>query len=296
MAYGCKILADSESVMGHRITTMEVTFPRFVLAEFNTHRVFSRNSASSRAIPVRTILDRVKNDPAGPVWWGQNQKGMGAAVELTGNDKIEAQARWLEARDNALRSAETLLNIGGPEQGLHKQITNRLLEPWMWQTVICTATEWSNFFALRCNPFAQPEIRVIADMMREAYESSEPVLLGSGDWHLPLVRDEDRLAAETHVDPDLLLKLSTARCARVSYLTHDGRRDLEADVSLHDSLVSSGHMSPCEHAATPLSALGMIGAGEFSGNFRGWVQYRKTLIHESDFGQAELARDGATNE
>ena len=278
MAYSCKILADSISPVGIRITTFEVSFPRFVLAEFNTHRVFSRNSASSRAIPVKKLIEKVTTDPAMPVWWGKYQKGMSASVELDPDEIELAKNYWLNARDNAVKSAQNLMSIGGREQGLHKQITNRLLEPWMWQTVIVTATEWSNFFALRCNPFAQPEIRQIADMMREVYHTAEPKLLQPGEWHLPLTSDLDRIEAETHPDPNLLLKLSTARCARVSYLTHDGVRDLSADVGLHDTLISSGHMSPCEHPAMATDGT------EFSGNFRGWVQYRKQLPNEQDFG------------
>ena len=271
MSYFAKVLADSISFRGDRITTMEVTFPRFVLAEFNTHRVFSRNSASSRAIPVRKLLEKVQTDPAMPVWWGKYQKGMSASVELDGADKESAQEQWLQARDNAVESAKFLMNIGGEEQGLHKEITNRLLEPWMWQTVIVTATDWSNFYALRCNKFAQPEIRQIADMMKELHDNSLPTLVKYGDWHLPLVREEDYSEAEASDDPDFLRKLSTARCARVSYLTHDGIRDTSADIGLHDTLVSSGHMSPCEHPARPMTD-GEMSDGLYSGNFMGWMQ------------------------
>ena len=162
MAYDAKIVADSVSEVGDRLTTMEVTFPRMVLAEFNTHRVFSRNSASSRAIPVEKQLQRIMDDPFIPVWWGRKQSGMQADHELEGDGLVQAKAEWLAARDSAVGHVQRLLELG-----LHKQITNRLLEPFMWHTVIVTATEWSNFFALRANPMAQPEIRVIAEMMRD---------------------------------------------------------------------------------------------------------------------------------
>lgn len=284
MGYDVKILADSITERGDRITTMEVTFPRFVLSEFNTHRMFSRNSASSRAIPVSKIIDRVNNDPALPVWWGKYQKGMSASVELPEPAREEAKRLWLQARDKAVQYAIDLKDMGGVDEGVHKQVTNRLLEPWMWQTCIVTATEWSNFYALRISKHAQPEIKVVATMMRDAQNSSTPSLLTDDQWHLPLVREEDRLAALSSDDPDFLLKLSTARCARVSYLTHDGKRDLEADVSLHDTLVSSGHMSPCEHPARPMTDGEYAENDAFCGNFKGWIQYRKQLVNESDYG------------
>lgn len=278
MAYAARILADSISPEGVRLTSMEVTFPRIVLAEFNTHRVLSRNSASSRAIPVKKQLQRVLDDPFMPVWWGKNQSGMSAKVELEGEDLVEAQRLWLEARDNAVVYARAMLDIGGEEQGLHKQITNRILEPWMWQTVLCTGTEWSNFYALRCDENAQPEIRVIAEMMQEVMEASTPTPLAVTQWHLPLIQDDERgLPTET------LLKVSAGRCARVSYLTHAGVRDIQADVDLHDSLVANGHMSPTEHQAQP-ARVG-AGVGPLGGNLRGWVQYRKTLRHEDDFAK-----------
>lgn len=270
MAYSARILADSTSPAGVRITTLEVTFPRMVLAEFNTHRMFSRNSASSRAIPVAKLIERVLDDPAMPVWWGKYQKGMSAAVEMSPKEQRKAKKQWLKARDNAVKSARKLLN---KERGLHKQITNRLLEPWMWQTVIVTATDWSNFFALRCDENAQPEIRFIAEMMQSVMSTHPPTPLDYGQWHLPLVREEDR-----GLDDETLRKVSTGRCARVSYLTHDGRRDIQADVDLHDSLITNGHMSPCEHQATPTREY-----DAYSGNFRGWLQYRKTILNESDF-------------
>ena len=292
MAYDAKIVADSVSEVGDRLTTMEVTFPRMVLAEFNTHRVFSRNSASSRAIPVEKQLQRIMDDPFIPVWWGRNQSGMQADHELEGYDLEQARAEWLVARDSAVNHVQRLLELG-----LHKQITNRLLEPFMWHTVIVTATEWSNFFALRANPMAQPEIRVIAEMMRDLYDESEPALVKGGEWHLPLIQPEERDGVFEFSEE--ARKISAARCARVSYLTHEGNRDLAADLILYDRLAGAGHMSPFEHVATPASHIELghdlrsgsaslikYTVSEWHGNFCGWKQLRKFLPNEDDFSKA----------
>jgi thymidylate synthase ThyX len=298
MAFDAKVLADSRSPAGRRLTTLEATFPRFVLAEFNTHRVFSRNSASSRAIPIAKQLRRVLEDPYVPVEFGSNQPGMQAGPPLEGESRELAEREWLRARDDAVRRVLALVTDPGevadddlegvldrveeatrtrnrPEQWLnvHKQVANRLLEPFMWHTVIVTATEWDNFWNLRCHPDAQPEIRLIAEKMRAAVEASEPAELGLDEWHLPLIRPEDREQVASIED---LVKVSAGRCARVSYLTHDGRRDLQADVDLHDRLLESGHMSPLEHPARPLAD------GEWCGNFRGWCSYRKEIAGEEN--------------
>ena len=273
MGFDAKVLADSRSPAGYRLTTLEATFPRFVLAEFNTHRVFSRNSASSRAIPIAKQLRRVLEDPYVPIEFGSNQPGMQAGPALEGAKREAAEREWLAARDDAVRRVLALItgpDVAGasdlpdvldkveiairekaqPEEWLnvHKQVANRLLEPFMWHTVIVTATEWDNFFNLRCHPDAQPEIRLVAESMRDAVTSSEPAQLGPDEWHLPLVREEDREQVDSTED---LLKISAGRCARVSYLTHAGVRDLSADIELHDRLLSSGHMSPLEHPARP---------------------------------------------
>jgi thymidylate synthase ThyX len=290
MAYDAKVLLDSVSEAGDRLTTMEVTFPRIVLAEFNTHRVLSRNSASSRAIPVLKQLMRIEEDPFLPVYWGKSQSGMQAKEELSLDDQQKAIAIWLNARDDMTRHVRDLLDLN-----VHKQIANRLLEPFMWHTVVVTATEWDNFFALRANPDAQPEIQVIAEMMLEIFKTSTPTLLRTGEWHLPLVQSEERDG--TFERSEEARKISAARCARVSYLTHDGKRDLAADITLYERLVKGGHMSPLEHVATPsefhvtMDSAGQeyVTAGEarrsrpFYGNFRGWKQLRKFVPGEAIF-------------
>jgi thymidylate synthase ThyX len=303
MSFDAKVLADSVSPAGHRLTTLEATFPRFVLAEFNTHRVFSRNSASSRAIPIFKQLQRVLEDPYVPIEFGSNQPGMQAGPALEGEKKLAAEEEWLQARDDAVRrvlglvtdpasaAAEEPLELlarveaaqrekARPDEWLnvHKQVANRLLEPFMWHTVIVTATEWDNFWNLRCHADAQPEIRLIAELMGAATRASEPARLEHGEWHLPLVRPEDR---QEGISSEELIKVSAGRCARVSYLTHAGKRDLSADLELHDRLLSSGHMSPLEHPARPLTPA-ELEEGEWSGNFRGWRSYRKQVPGEEN--------------
>jgi thymidylate synthase ThyX len=260
---------------------MELTFPRFVLAEFNTHRMFSRNAASSRAIPVEKMIEQVEKNPVIPIHWGKAQKGMQAYEQFTGVDANECVDRWLTARDYALGAAEGML-----DQGLHKQIVNRILEPWMWITVICTGNEgaWNNFFALRCHHEAEPHIQKIAGMAREVRSQSIPQKLSAGQWHLPLIGfiDDDGVD-ESLTWPDAIqVKVSVGRCARVSYLTHLGTRDVQADIDLHDRLLASKHFSPFEHVAQcGKHRCPSFCDSKVEGNFGfGWTQYRKTLKGE----------------
>lgn len=309
MAYKCSIIADSVSPTGKRLTTMEITFPRIVLAEFNTHRMFSRNSASSRAIPIRKMLDKVLVDPFVPDRFPANGKGMqpGSYYEKGSVDYQRAHGVWLNARMNMVRYVETL-----DECGVHKQIANRLLEPWIWHTVIVTATEWANFFKLRCHPDAQEQIKIIADMMYDAYHFGTcpdhklgcevlhpptPKLLQPGEWHCPYVYEEDepliteyvwsnRLATNSDqleaICNEIRKEISVARCARVSYLTHTGHRDPSEDVLLFTKLTTSGHWSPFEHVATPMPPGIPHGRRPLgNGNFIGWDQFRKWFPNEN---------------
>ena len=295
--YAAKIIADSIYPDGPRLSTMEVTFPRKVLAELNTHRKFSRNSASSRAIPVEKMLRRVLETPYVPTRWGLNQAGMQAHRDAEAEVAEGAVAAWLCARDAAVQWAQTLLT-----GNIHKQITNRLVEPFMWHTALISSTDWDNFFNLRDSDEADPDIAIPARLMREAYEAGTPQILKPGEWHLPLTTEEERL----NVPIDQLIKISVGRCARVSYLTHDGKRDLEADIKLYDRLVSAGHMSPLEHVARPATEYDsgiclaqpsdvIVGyefghgrsefvapAKQHHGNFIGWVSQRKLVPGEED--------------
>lgn len=304
MAYNAAILLDSINNRGERLTTFEVTLPRIVLAEFNTHRMLSRNSASSRAIPVEKQLTKILDDPFIPAYWGVNQPGMQSGEELSTEEQVEARRIWLHQRNAAVVGAVALIGgvsllksedlrerIAAIEQKgqvpvtplprpLHKQIANRLLEPFMWHTIIATATDYDNFFALRAHPDAQPEIRIAAEMMKDRYVGSVPDELGSNQWHLPLIQPDER-----DLPLEVLKKVSAGRCARVSYLTHMGTRSIAEDIGLHDRLASSGHMSPLEHVARPMKRRERFPRRRYSGNFRGWRQYRKDFRYEGNYAK-----------
>jgi thymidylate synthase ThyX len=283
MGFGAKVLADSVSPAGVRLTTLEVTMPRIVLAEFNTHRMFSRSSASSRAIPVPDRIAAVRRDPFIPAAFGKNQRGMQAGEVLTDTEANRALSVWRESIDTALFHAGRLAELE-----VHKQLANRLLEPFSWHTVIVTATEWDNFWGLRISPLAQPEIQEPARLMRLVMDASTPTPVPYGGWHLPLVPDREGLELDGFSVSDVC-KVSVARCARVSYLTHDGKRDPKADLGLFERLAGNGHMSPLEHVARPIAPEEQEPGGfgvmepQFVGNFRGWRQLRKDYPHESDF-------------
>lgn len=308
MGFSAQVLADSIAENGNRLTTIEVTFPRMVLAEFNTHRVFSRNSASSRAIPFKTQLKRILDDPFIPIYWGVNQPGMQASAELNKKEQTQAAELWLNSRDLAVLMAvqlggglkelddkdlkkritalqkkhvATAKVLGAPlARGIHKQIINRILEPYMWHTVIVTATEWDNYWALRVSPMAQPEIKRAAEIMFAEYGKSKPILHTGSGWHLPLIQHDE--LAWANANPEIARKVSAGRCARVSYLTHDGKRDYDKDIELCEILMSNGHMSPLEHVARPMTEQ-EYASSKFSGNFKGWRQYRKDINNESNF-------------
>lgn len=267
-----KVIADSLSPSGNRLTTMEIVMHRFVLAEFNTHRMFSRNSASSRAIPVHKQLEKVTNDPAYPVVWPSEQPGMQGGESLDRATVIKAHDVWDRARDEAVYAAQHLTQLG-----VHKSVTNRLLEPFMWHTAIVSSTEWDNFWVQRCSPLAQPEIHATADAMRAAYDASTPISVGLGEWHLPYIQ-----VGEVFDSTDEAKAISAARCARVSYLTHDGQRDLKADLVLFERLTMATppHASPLEHVATPYEHNYKTDPDSepLPGNFRGWRQLRHEVF------------------
>ncbi len=265
MPYSVKKLLDSIGPNNARMTTWVCQYPRFVHAEMMTHKILNKNSASSRAIPVAKLLEQVKNDPALPLWWGKNQAGMQAREELTGAALNLAKIHWETARDEMVWAVERLMDLG-----LHKQLANRLLEPWMFITIILTGTEYENFFRLRAHPDAQPEIAWVATEMKRQYEETEPTRISSASWHLPFITGED-YASELAVEQ--LQLISAARCARVSYLTHDGRKDFADDIALAEKLMSSGHWSPFEHIAQAQPE----GTTNWSGNLKGFTQLRSLL-------------------
>jgi thymidylate synthase ThyX len=276
--YSARIILDSKNLHNNvRITTFELTYPRIIHGEFMTHRVFSRNAASSRAIPVNKMLEQVKNDPFIPIYWGKNQPGMKARQEIAPKNQEEAREIWLEARDAAVNAAEKLIELE-----VHKQTANRLLEPFSWITVLLTTTELANFFKLRDHQDAQPEFKKIAKMTRDIYmnnlypeqrQDKELECLTSR-WHLPLVDgyDYNELVAAGYPEKDIV-KICIGRCARVSYLTHEGIRDPQKDIELFDSLYKEYHDSPLEHAALAKESLNT----DFFANFRGWQSYRNLI-------------------
>jgi hypothetical protein len=291
MTVTATIIADSISPQGIRLTTFQLRFPRFILAQFNTHRMFSRNASSSRAIPTERLLADIERDPAKPINWGKNQPGMHASEELSGLALQDAVSGWDDAMRGAVAAARFMSKLGA-----HKEIVNRLVEPFSHINVVCSATEFSNWYALRRHPDAQPEIQRLANAMWEAQQASTPKKLKHGKWHLPYTSAADTDGVYWHTAPLpnheipaakllTLQKISTARCARVSYLTHDGRpTTVQEDVALADKLLASVplHASPAEHQATPdvFNTGGWQNENQH-GNYDGWRQFRKTLPNES---------------
>lgn len=296
------IIADSISPDGVRITTFELEYPRFIHAEFMTHRLFSRNAASSRAIPVAKAIELVQTNTAMPIHWGKNQPGMSAKEEC--NEPVWGLTReeaWLKARDWAINFADAF-----SVASYHKQLSNRLIEPFTMIKVVCTATEFDNFFWLRNHPDAQPEIAELARLMWEEYSESVPFLLKENEWHVPYYKDGYWKPSNYCILPDDggpiytidgdggnslddALAISSSCCAQVSYRKLDD--SLEKARDIFKRLVESKpvHASPFEHQATPLT-YGMAGdvqvkgttafdnkGNAWSGNFRQWVQHRQLI-------------------
>ena len=308
-----EVVCDSIGEHSPRLTTFRLRYPKFVHGELMTHRAFSRNASSSRAIPVSKNLEEVRSDElrAAPVWWGREQKGMQSGDEL---DDIEliyagrdsngisrqeaAKQQWRTAALHAAKNAEYLHEIGA-----HKSIINRILEPFLHINVVVTscAPGLMNFFGLRLDKAAQPEIRILAEYMWGAWNESNPEKLGPGEWHLPFIEWQGLQSDfDTRIAHEPLLqqciKVSVARCARTSYLSFDtGKRStVEEDLALYERLVGSqpGHFSPAEHQATPdkwypsqyANDKDTDGFYEWPlqhGNLPGWRQYRKTLPGEA---------------
>lgn len=276
------IVADSVNSSGNRLTTWVLTYPRFVHAELMTHRVFSRNAASSRAVPVDKMLARIEANPARPIIWASNQPGMQSGAEIDLEGQSEAKKVWLEGLQQALETARKLQALG-----LHKSIVNRVCEPWLVYQVVVSSTEWKGWFAQRNHSAALPEIHELARIMwakysnpqfDPVYRSRKTAFGGEVDlWHLPFVPDSMRYADGFTIHQ--LKLISTARSARVSYFLHDGiTTDPYQDIELANKLIDSdpGHWSPLEHPAIALDEPKRVG------NFVGWRQYRKEFAKESN--------------
>lgn len=301
-----KIIADSiSSVNGKRLTTFELNYPRFIHSEFMTHRMLSRNAASSRAIPVNKVIEQVENKPAMPIHWGKNEKGMQAKEEcknLIG--ECSREQLWRNAAWCATDIADAF-----SEAGYHKQIVNRILEPYQFIKVVCSATEFDNFFWLRCHEDAQPEIKELADCMYKAYSQCIPERLQPGEWHTPYVSHKNDVDGNCSYYIDFngetitlsleeALKVSSSCCAQVSFRALDN--SLEKACEIYDMLVESKpvHSSPFEHQSTPMEipeTMNLTGSSMnkifsqggvthvdrdgdvWSGNFQGFIQHRQLI-------------------
>ena len=294
MTIEVKVICDSISKDKKRLTTFELRYPRFIHAEFMTHRVFSRNASSSRAKPIEKVIEEVRKDPAIPVRWGLNGKGMQDHGEMSPEGAALCEKIWLANRDATVRFVQKLLIL---KEVPHKQIANRLLEPWSHITVVCSGTSFANFFGQRLHKDADPTIQALAQAMWEAFKASTPKVLAAGMWHLPYIHQYEwdvlgLLPEEEKQDKILdLLKVSVSRCARTSYRSFSGAKvvDFSEDLLLYNKLVGSVpmHASPAEHQATPDTCKVYLENGKLkrvwdmptlSGNFGpGWIQYRQTL-------------------
>lgn len=279
-------LLRSQVGNGPIISTLRTRSPRVLLPEVNTHRAISKNGRSSRAVTTEKLLLEVKNDPFVPWHWGKNQRGMQASeecnelIELWGSDedfplRLTREKAWLAARDSAVHVAE-----GFATAHYHKQVANRLLEPFMWMDSVWTATDWANFLHLRDHKDAEPHFQDLARLVREALTHAPIQQLEIGDWHIPYVMAEEW----NRFSINDLLKLSAARCARVSYAPFDGNASIEREFERFEQLVGSDpkHASPVEHQAQADAQddNGKWFAPRLHGNFTGWRQYRKMIPGE----------------
>ena len=293
-----KVIADSISPEKVRMTTMEIEYPRFILAELNTHRMLSKNSASSRAIPVKAMHEHIMKSPAEPVYWGKNQAGMQAKQEIAGPDLSEAKYIWAKAKEDALHWSAALAT----RLEVHKQVANRITEPWMTMKTVISGTEWRNFFWLRCHADAQPEIHELAMKMRDAYLASTAKPLNPGEWHVPYVTTyRDTYTQQLHYvdNSDQYITAEQARiisascCAQVSYRKNDD--SFEKAEKIYRQLIESQpcHASPVEHQATPMhrpDCFADFGTTHldranqaWSGNLKGWIQFRKLIPGEAQW-------------
>ena len=257
------VICDSESPAGKRITTIELVYPRFIHSELMTHRAFSRNAASSRATPTRVLLKEVEEHPVMPSVWRKNKPGMSGGEEFSEGYNETFERAWKNAARNARLVAERFANYG-----LAKESVNRLLEPFLRIRVLVTATEWENFVNLRLDKaHVQPEMYELACAILKSMNKSNPV---RRRYHVPYVEKVHLINEESQTPSRDDMMVSAARCARVSYLSHDGKQTTAlADLHLADKLLKDHHMSPFEHACLALSD-----GEEARFNLRGWQSLR----------------------
>jgi len=271
MTIQADIVEDSIGPNKKRITTFVLKYPRYIHAEVMTHRMFSRNASSSRAMPLKAVRKLIRQDMAIPTHIGLNKRGMQADEEVGKLKKILTISLW-----KALGKTSLFVSWIFDKMNIHKQVANRIVEPWSHITVVLTATDFDNFFALRFHKDAQPEIYELAKKMHESMSNGSPKHLKLGEWHLPFITKEDRLEND---NIDVLKKRSAAKCARVSYNNHDGSKSsTKQDLALYDRLMGSipKHSSPTEHQAMACKDVSVR-----SGNLAGWIQFRKTIVDEN---------------
>ena len=282
MTISAKMICDSVSEAGIRICTVLLRYPLSYHAELLTHRVFSRNAASSRAIPVAKIMQMIEEEPVMPLKWLLNKPGMQGGDEMTSDQIAIANEIWNTHRQQTLQAMEALTALG-----VHKQYANRLAAPHQHINVLVTSTDWENFFNLRDHSDAQPEMMVLAQEIKGCIENSVPTLKRKNEWHLPFIEPED---IKRNLSIEDLRKVSVARCARLSYQAFDGKvTTLEQDLELCKKLFTNPfHASPFEHQASPdeLTIINSFGGATWKnpnlqGNFTGWIQYRKLFKNES---------------
>lgn len=259
--------------------------------------MLSRNSASSRARPFSVMLKDVESDPFIPSRWMAAHKGMQGTAFLGEEESKVATEKWLQARDAAVASAKALDAVG-----VTKQIVNRILEPFLWHEIIVTGTEFENFFALRAHADADINICELATKMLDAYNASTPKRLHGG-WHIPFDGQFDETKIDALIDKEsetpvaeqretIKREIACARCARISYkpFGSEDNYDYAADRKLFNTLVSGGHYSPTEHVAREMTFKEYCNSGimrggvlehGWCGNFRGFIQYRKTFRDEN---------------
>lgn len=291
-----EIIADSYNPdFKSRITTMIIEYPRIILAEINTHRTFSRSSSSSRAIPVKKMLEHIENSPAMPLRFGENQRGM----QDKGTDSSNAEAAkelWIASAKSAASFASVMDSMG-----IHKQVCNRIVEPYQTMRTCITATCWNNFFNLRFHQDADPTLYALAQVMKEAMLESTPDVLSHWQWHMPFVDghfDEDGEQFFTDEEGNIIseeeaLKISASCSAQTSFRLSD--TSLEKAESIYKKLIESkpAHASPLEHQAKAIPFNGIEDARDYfnfegvthidrngipwSGNYFGWIQHRQLI-------------------
>lgn len=309
MTIKARVLAHSIAPSGSKLITFELQYPRIIHSEFLTHRVFSRCSASSRAIPFAKMQEQLTGIP---VRFGKNVSGMQDAGEHTEliNGAYTPEEWWELAKMSASKFSERFYSAG-----YHKQIYNRLTEPFQMMKTVLSTTEIANFMHLRDDSAVDPTLEALAKAMRDAMEASKPVLVKAGEWHLPYIHKSSvqlgcKLKQRYFVDEseeqeislEEAIKLSCTRCAAVSY-RNEGY-GMEKALEIYDRLVGSDkkHASALEHCATPMENYDSVNIpsyfntwqkgishvdrqGNFwSGNFKGFIQYRKLIDGENFSG------------